>query len=398
MMTAPAVVAVVVQASVFLILFSFASFSLPSTAAGAVAEAAEGCAQTNPADPNQQCVTKMSASNTVQEAATSDRDRRIRARRIARAKKAAANLDCGVYMAPSTVGNHSNLGIYTGIALPNGAHVPYPEILIPMLWRIFGEHPAAELSKNDGELWDRYIWEQHVGNIEALEDTGPQRSSFQHEKASCFIPGVGCTVNSMLDLSNIISATGSDFDELVSRANPGAGAFTPYHGTPTIIRSPFWSETGDENEDDLDDGGVEAGQELFASYGDEWIPHIPNVAVTFSRNFQKADVLMEDFQDWIKQHDGVSDAVLNDMWSMMLDFPHHGAQHWEELSVLPRVNFTSTTVPPQQQPPTTNTTNRTTNHFPTSSSPSTRYWVDTGKASVAFLQEHGKCQDHLRPE
>merc|ERR1719162_257281 len=216
-------------------------------------------------------------------------------------------LDCGVYMAPSTVGNHSNLGIYTGRALPNGATVPYPELLIPMLWRIFGEHPSAELSKNDGELWDRYIWEQHVGQMEVLEDTGPQRNSFHQEKASCFIPGVGCTVNSMLDLSNIVSASGSEFEELVSRADPGAGAFTPYHGTPTRIRSPFWSDNANEDEEDPDDGGVEAGQELFASYGDDWIPHIPNVAVTFSRNFQKADGLMDEFQDWIDQHDGLAD-------------------------------------------------------------------------------------------
>ncbi len=163
-------------------------------------------------------------------------------------------VDCGVYMAPSTVGNHSNLGIYTGKDMKNGDKVPYPEIIIPMLWRTFNKHPKKAYT--DGELWDRYIWEQFVGGLEALEDL--ERNA---EKAACFIPGVGCTVNSMLELSNIESATGSEFDEVVDRSSPGAGAFTPYHSSPTIVRAPKGFEEG-----------VEAGQELFASYGDEWIP------------------------------------------------------------------------------------------------------------------------------
>jgi hypothetical protein len=164
------------------------------------------------------------------------------------------NIDCGVYMAPSTVGDHSNLGIYTAKAMKDGEKVPYPEIIIPILWRIFGYHPHNAFT--DGEVWDRYIWEQYVGDLEAFEDL--DRSN---ERAACFIPGVGCTVNSMLELGNIDSAQGSEFDEVVDRSSPGAGAFTPYHSAPTIVNSP----------DGFQDG-VDAGQELFASYGDEWIP------------------------------------------------------------------------------------------------------------------------------
>ena len=164
-------------------------------------------------------------------------------------------VDCGVYMAPSTVGDYSNLGIYTAKPMKNGDKVPFPEIIIPLLWRIFDVHPDEALT--DGELWDRYIWEQFVGGIEALEDLDRI-----NEKAACFIPGVGCTVNSMLDLGNIRSANGSEFDEVVDRSSPGAGAFTPYHGSPTIVDSPMGFKEG-----------VEAGQELFATYGDGWIPH-----------------------------------------------------------------------------------------------------------------------------
>ena len=163
-------------------------------------------------------------------------------------------IDCGVYMAPSTVGDHSNMGIYTAKAMKDGDKVPYPEIIVPMLWRTFDAHPKK--ANTDGELWDRYIWEQFVGKLEALEDL--DRTT---EKASCFIPGVGCTVNSMLELGNIESANGSEFDEVVNRSSPGAGAFTPYHSSPTVIKSPEGFKDG-----------VEAGQELFATYGDAWIP------------------------------------------------------------------------------------------------------------------------------
>ena len=65
---------------------------------------------------------------------------------------------CGVYMAPSTVGDHSNLGIYTAKAMKNGDKVPFPEIIIPMIWRTFNFHPTESFT--DGTLWDRYIWEQ----------------------------------------------------------------------------------------------------------------------------------------------------------------------------------------------------------------------------------------------
>jgi hypothetical protein len=175
------------------------------------------------------------------------------------------NVDCGVYMAPSTIGDYSNLGIYTAKAMKNGENVPFPEIIIPMLWRVFDKHPNVAFT--DGELWDRYIWEQFVGGIEVFEDL--ERGQ---ERASCFIPGVGCTVNSMLELGNIQSAFGSQFDEVVDRGSPGAGAFTPYHSSPTIITAPMGFEEG-----------VEPGQELFATYGDSWIPwskyNRPNISL-----------------------------------------------------------------------------------------------------------------------
>jgi len=303
------------------------------------------------------------------------------------------NIDCGVYMSPSTIGDHSNMGIFTAKAMKDGEKVPFPEIIIPLLFRTFGHHPDHAF--HDGELWDRYIWEQYIGGLEAFEDLDKTK-----ERAACFIPGVGCTVNSMLELSNVESAHGSEFDEVVDRSSPGAGAFTPYHSTPTIISSP---------DGFLD--GVDAGQELFASYGDDWIPWIPNVAVTFHKNFKKADELMDDFEDWIVEHEEnpstqneVSEELLEDIWKIMIDFPRVGDRQWEELTVLPkewsrdRLKDLKHIKKQQKQfkdaPPDGD---ETSSPLPYPTSISTRYWADRGKVSLEVLRKEGKCQDHMRP-
>jgi len=305
------------------------------------------------------------------------------------------DIDCGVYMAPSTIGDHSNLGIFTAKPMKDGEVVPYPEIIIPLLFRTFGHHPDHSFA--DGELWDRYIWEQYVGGIEDLEDLDRK-----NEKAACFIPGVGCTVNSMLDLGNVYSAQGSEFDEVVDRSSPGAGAFSPYHSAPTIVNSPEGFEDG-----------VVAGQELFASYGDEWIPWIPGVAVTNFNNFQEADKLMGDFEDWIVDHEknpntknDVTNELLEDMWKIMIDFPHVGPRQWEELSVLPkewsRDRLKELKHIKQQQEETKDAPpvgEESSSPLPPLNPPSTssRYWTEKGKVSLEFLRKEGKCQDHFRP-
>lgn len=288
------------------------------------------------------------------------------------------DVGCTVYMAPSTIGNHSNLGIYAAAPFKYGDAVPFPEIVIPMVWRIFGVHPERALT--DGELWDRYIWEQHVGGIEAFDDL--HRGTV---RASVFVPGVGCTVNSMLDLSNINSAHGSQFDEAGAGrdVSPGAGAFSPYHSSPTTVSAP---------------DGVAAGQELFASYGDEWIPWIPDVAVTFDENFYKADDLMDDLEEWIVRRGGgtgsgsgaggeLTDELLEAMWKFMVNFPHPS----RPLSVLPKEWSRERLQRKQKQasPPSSSP--------PPFDSPSKEYWAAKGRVSVEFLKEHGRCQDHIRP-
>lgn len=139
---------------------------------------------------------------------------------------------------------------------------------------------------------------------------------------------------------------------------------------------------------------------------------VPDVAVTFNQNFMVADKIMVDFEDWIVEHEenhatknDISEELLKDMWEMMTDFPHHGPNHFPQLSVLPKEwnrdrlkelkhikkiqkelknlpEGDESSSPPLPKPP----------------SPSAKYWADRGKVSLDFLQKEGKCQDHIRPD
>jgi hypothetical protein len=137
------------------------------------------------------------------------------------------HLECTVYMAPSTLGVDTSMGIYTGISLESGTVVNFPEIAVPLLFREFGEHVNGY---QDGVLWDRYIWEGYVMEIETYTETNLEDSR------SVFVPGIGCTVNSVMDMCNIESTHGSKYltAGLHRSKDPGVGAFTPYHHSQTI--------------------------------------------------------------------------------------------------------------------------------------------------------------------
>lgn len=55
--------------------------------------------------------------------------------------------ECGVYMAPSTLGEDTNMGIYTGTSLRKNDVVNFPEIAIPLQFREWGEHKEGYQGK-----------------------------------------------------------------------------------------------------------------------------------------------------------------------------------------------------------------------------------------------------------
>ena len=93
------------------------------------------------------------------------------------------------------------MGFYTGKDVKKDDIINFPEIVVPLLFREWGEHREGY---SDGVLWDRYIWEGSVVDLETYVETDLEMSR------AGFIPGVGCTVNSIMDMHNIISTHGSE--------------------------------------------------------------------------------------------------------------------------------------------------------------------------------------------
>ena len=263
---------------------------------------------------------------------------------------------CGVYMAPSTIGV-ANMGIYTNMDLQKGDVVNFPDIAVPLLfrdWAYHGENP-------DGMLWDRYIWDGPVANIE------PKSSDLDREDAGAvFIPGVGCTVNSRLEMNNIYSTHGSIYDTagLHRSRDPGSGAFSPYHSSQTTAKF-----------------AIKAGNELFAAYGDHWIPEIPGAIITFNENMDNADEFLDEYVAWVSKmkKEGLTPEMAESLWNLTSkEFPY--ASHI--LGALPQQEYKVVEAELQLK-----TEPSTTRHFVR----------QIGVQTTEWLKENGKCQDHMRP-
>ena len=230
-------------------------------------------------------------------------------------------VECQLYMAPSTLGDHTNLGMYTAIPLQQGDVIPYPELVVPLLFREWGKHPTTITTTNtntnhhpqdsyknnnnkkkkaipisgqyDGKLWDRYIWESSVLNMESLNDitTTTGHSKTTSTSGAVFVPGVGCTINSHLDLYNIYSVQDSTWSNLNYHRSkdPGSGAFSPYSNVTTIVSYQY---------------GLQPGTELLARYGEYWIPQLSllqqqqnddgkNIQITLSHLVNEAEQFLQ---------------------------------------------------------------------------------------------------------
>ena len=213
----------------------------------------------------------------------------------------AAPEQCGVYMAPSTLGGDTNMGIYAGIDYGPGQDINFPEIAIPLLFRMWGFH--GDLT-TDGTLWDRYIWDGNVANLESYRDDNVM------DARAVFVPGVGCTINGVMNMNNIISTHDSVYEMsgLHRSKDPGSGASTPYHASKSVAIVP-----------------IDAGAEIFADYGQDWVPDIPGAQITITNFMQEADEFVEsEFAPFLEQHSkALSDDLKEGLWDLTTSFPFY---------------------------------------------------------------------------
>jgi SET domain len=277
--------------------------------------------------------------------------------------------ECTVYMAPSTLGVDTSMGIYTGVPVEPGTVINFPEIAVPLLFREFGDHVEGY---QDGVLWDRYIWEGHVMEIETYVETNRDASR------SVFVPGVGCTVNSVMDMCNIESTHGSTYYTagLHRSKDPGAGAFTPYHNGKTIASAT-----------------LPAGAELFATYGDYWIPDIPGAQITLEPYLEEAAVFLEEeYYPFVRDHtDELTADMKQALWEFTTkDFPINSKSFsnlprgvtWADIEKSVQAKIAKETAEDEEEENDTVVK---------------EFIRKQSVRSVEWLKENGYCQDHLKP-
>lgn len=201
-------------------------------------------------------------------------------------------IECGLYMAESTIPN-AGLGMFVGNrAMKEGDVVTTEDLMIPLVepdW-----HNNFEDYHN---LWMEYMWTASLfhGMIDELEE---------HENAYVISFGMGAAVNCMLPLVNVEDETEDSTNSAgVTSQSPGAGAFTPYH-----------NRTFHATKD------IPKGAELYAHYGESYFETRSSYeSVPLPKTYEVADDLIRKFLSFPQKLPEVSSSLFQDLWDLIRD-------------------------------------------------------------------------------
>ena len=191
------------------------------------------------------------------------------------------------------------------------------------------------------------------------------------------MPGIGCTINAVMDLHNILSTHGSTYDTagLHRSRDPGSGAFAGYYDSITSAST-----------------DIPAGSELLAAYGTEWIPDLPGVQVTLDEEMDEADqFLKEEYIPFIQKHNSeLTEEVKQGLWEFMSkEFPIYS----QAMTNLPRAPWSDVEV-------YVNDVLASEDEDEDEDASIVRHFLRKGYIrSLEWLQTHPNsyCQDHLKP-
>lgn len=276
------------------------------------------------------------------------------------------NPKCTLYLAPSTIPN-AGLGVFTSIPLPSGTLLPGGgDAVIPISDIDFHNDASAE-EEDYHWLFSEYLWSaRSIG--EELE--------WEAEKTSGFSWGHGSLPNCHFWMLNVeFSLCEFDTVGLTPQNSPGAGAFTGHY-----------NRLSHASED------IRAGGELFVSYGaayftsrEDYMGLIPGEEdFEDGEEFMKrVDQLFENLSTYkYKGDDNGYDEeqqplylqqVQSDIWNMILHSPYKS----RPLAALPKTYEAAIRA---MDVGITQTEEELATH------------------SLEYLEEHGKCLDHIHPK
>jgi hypothetical protein len=204
------------------------------------------------------------------------------------------NDSCGLWLAPSTL-PAAGLGLFAGRDYAKGERLDGGDgdIVIPLI-----DLPLHTQQRYDlGEfLWLEYTWECPSLTIHK-EGTD--------ERQECASTGFGAAANAFPALENVDMPLDVDYDFAgIHRNEPGAGAFSPYHNRkPQALRN------------------IQAGKELFLSYGDFWMTpeRKEEIGVTIpdAAEMNHATSLYRQYQ-WLKDQSSLPAQAIQDIWDIFV--------------------------------------------------------------------------------
>lgn len=278
------------------------------------------------------------------------------------------NPKCTLYLAPSTIPN-AGLGVFTSISLPSGTLLPGGgDAVIPITDINF--HNDASAEKEDYHwLLSEYLWTSRAMSEEM---------EWEAEKTSGFSWGYGSLPNCHFWMLNVeFSFCEFDTVGVTPENSPGAGAFTGHYNRLAYA---------------LED--IQAGGELFVSYGanyftsrEDYVGLIPGEEdFEDGEEFvERVDELFESLstdnvaaKDEDNDHDEAQQTlylqqVQSDIWNMILHSPYKSLP----LAALPKTYKAAIRA---MNVGLTQTEEELATH------------------SLEYLEEHGKCLDHIQPK
>jgi len=175
-------------------------------------------------------------------------------------------------------------------------------------------HTGLSMQKEDYHwLISEYAWK---------DTTVGQEMDNEAETTSAFVPGFGAMPNCHLRLTNIAEGELEHHDNAGignGRVSPGVGAFTPYHDRQTYATKK-----------------VQAGSELFVSYGENWFltREVDMGLIPILSSYPVANKFMDSFKDLVKRITTETDTdvqlwkeALTDLWNIILESPYKSRPH-----------------------------------------------------------------------
>ncbi len=278
------------------------------------------------------------------------------------------NPECTLYLAPSTIPN-AGLGVFTSVSLPSGTLLPGGgDAAVPISDMDF--HNNASAAAEDYHwLTSEYTWSaRSIGEV----------MEWEAYKTSVFSWGYGSVPNCHYWLNNVDESY-CEFDTvgLTPKNSPGAGAFTGYYNRLTSA---------------LKD--IPAGGEIFVSYGQNWFKAREDYMglIPGEEDFEAGEEFLErvvqlferlstdvaTFEDDSNGHDEEEQTlylqqVQSDIWNMIMHFPYKS----RPLAALPKTYEAAIRA---MDVGITQTGEELATH------------------PLEFLEEHGKCLDHIEPK